>query len=80
MNLHIKQKQTHRHKEKICCHGGVGRVWDGLGSLGMGRCKLLQLEWVVNEVLLFSTGNYIQSLVIEHDARNYEKKNIYMYI
>ena len=29
-----------------------------------------------NEVLLYSTGNYNQSLGIEHDGRRYEKKNV----
>ena len=27
-----------------------------------------------------STGNYIQSLGIEHDGREYEEKNAYVYI
>ena len=38
------------------------------------RCKLLHLEWISNEVLLYSTGNYIDSLVIEHDEREYGKR------
>ena len=42
---------------------------------GVSRWKLLHLEWRSNEVLLCSTGNYIQSLVIEHDGEWYEKKN-----
>ena len=24
MNLHMKQKQTHRHREQMCCYQGVG--------------------------------------------------------
>ena len=44
------------------------------------ECKLLLLEWVSNEVLPCSTGNYIQSLGMEHDGREYEKKNVYIYI
>ena len=43
-------------------------------EFGVGRCKLLHSEWMSNEVLLYSTGNYIQLLVIEHDGRQYEKK------
>ena len=39
------------------------------GEFGISRCKLLHLEWVSNEVLLYNTGNYIQSLGIEHDGR-----------
>ena len=40
---------------------GEGREWDGW-EFGVGRCKLLPLEWISNEVLLSSTGNSIQSL------------------
>ena len=36
---------------------------------GVGRCKLLHLEWINNEVLPYSTGNSIQSLGLEHDGR-----------
>ena len=31
-------------------------------------------EWISNEFLLYSTENYIQSLGIEHDGRQYEKQ------
>ena len=43
---------------------GKGVGWPGSEGVG-GRSKLLYLEWVSNEVLLYSTGNYIQSLAIE---------------
>ena len=33
------------------------------------RCKLFHLEWIGNEVLLYSIGNFVQSLVMEHDER-----------
>ena len=36
------------------------------GEFGVGGCKLLRLEWISNEVLLYSTGI---SLVIEHDRK-----------
>ena len=34
------------------------------------QMKVLEvhLEWIGNEVPLYSTGNYIQCLVIEHDG------------
>ena len=48
--------------------------WD----LGVSRCKLLYWEWISNEVLLYTGGNYTQSLVMECDGRKYEKKNIYI--
>ena len=44
---------------------------------GVGRCKLLHLEWISNGVLLYRTGNYIQSLGIDGDGRYYDKKNVY---
>ena len=45
------------------------------GEFGVSRCKLLHLEWISNEVLLYSTGSHIQSLGIEYDGRQYEKRN-----
>ena len=55
-------KQTHRRREQTCgCQGG-GRV--GRAGLGVCRFELWHLEWMSNEVLLYSTGNYIQSLGI----------------
>ena len=33
-----------------------------------------------NGVLLYRTGNYIQSLVLDHDGRKYKKGNIYIHI
>ena len=47
-------------------------------EFGVNRCKLLILEWTSNEILLYSTGNYIYSLRMEHD--NVRKRNIYMYM
>ena len=35
---------------------------------------------ISDEILLYSTGNYIQSLVMEHEGGKCEKKNIYIYI
>ena len=32
------------------------------------RLKLLHLEWISNEVLLYSSGNYSQSLGPDHDS------------
>ena len=45
--------------------GGSEMDWE----FGVGRCKLLHLEWISNEILLYNTGNYIQSLGIDHDGR-----------
>ena len=59
MNLSTKWKQTHSHIEQTCgCQGGRRKAWDGQ-EFGVGRCKLLHIEWLSNEVLLYSTGNSI---------------------
>ena len=73
-----KQKQTHRHREQTCgCQGGgggEGKDWE----FGISRCKLFYIGWINNKVLLSSTGNYIQYPVINHNGKEYEKKNINM--
>ena len=38
-------------------------------EFGVRRCKLFHLEWIGSEVLLYSTGNYSQSLGIDQDGR-----------
>ena len=62
----------------LCCAkgggGGSGMDWE----LGVSRCRLLPLEWISNEILLCSTGNYVWSLMMVHD--NVRKKNVYMYV
>ena len=66
MNLSTEKKQTHGQGEQTCgCQGGgSGMDWE----FGVSRCKRLHLEWISNEILLYSMGNYIQSLVMEHDG------------
>ena len=44
--------------------------WSGIDwEFGVSRCKILHLEWISTEVLLYNTGNYIQRLGKEHDGR-----------
>ena len=57
------KKQTHGHGEQAC---GCQEEGGGTGTL---RLVVLHLEWIRNENLLYSTGNYIGSLVMEHDVR-----------
>ena len=63
---------------RLGCQTGRGSevAWE----FGVSRCKLLHLEWISNEVPLYSTGNHIQSLMMEHDGKYYEKKNVCIYI
>ena len=76
MNVSREKKQTHRHGEQTCgCKVGRGRSgidWE----FEVSRCKLLHLEWISNGVLLYSTGNYIQSLVMGDNIR----KNMCIYV
>ena len=44
-------------------------------ELEVSRCKLLYIEWINNEVLLYGTGNYIQYPVV-----NLYMKNIIIYV
>ena len=80
MNLSTEQKQTHRYGDHTCgCQEGFGGSeidWE----FEVSRYKLLHLEWVSSEVLLYITRNYIQSLVIEHGERLYKKNNAYIFM
>ena len=67
MNLSTEQKQTHKHEETHSCRGAGGGSEMGW-EIGVSRCQLSYLEWIRNEVLLYSTGNYIQSFLTEHDG------------
>ena len=35
------------------------------------RCKLLYVEWINNKVLLYSTENYTQYPMINHNGKEY---------
>ena len=75
-NLFIEKKQIHGHGEQTCgCQGG-GRESGMNWEFGVSGCKLLHLRWISNEVLLYCTGNYIQSLVMEDNVR----KRMYIYL
>ena len=79
MNISMKQKQSHRYREQTCgCQAGGGGGKDR--EFGISRCKLVYTEWVNNKVLLYSTENYIQYSMINHNGKEYLKKErIYMY-
>ena len=67
MNLSTEQKETHRHGEQTCDSQGGGSRMDW--EFEVSRFKPLHLEWISNEVQLYRTRNYIQSLRIDHDGR-----------
>ena len=70
-NLSMKQKQNHGHREQTggCQGRGVGGGMDW--EFGIRRCKLLYIEWINNRALLYSTGNYIQYPVINHNGKEF---------
>ena len=49
-----------------------GKDWE----FGISRCKLLNIGWINNKILLYSTGNYIQCPMISHNGKEYEKKYV----
>ena len=52
-----------------------GMEWE----FGVSRYKLLYIGWINKKVLLYSTGNYIQSPGISHNRKEYKKECIYVY-
>ena len=57
MNLSTEKKIMDLEiKRVVAKEGGESRMdWE----LGVNGCKLLPLEWISNEILLFSTENYV---------------------
>ena len=51
-------------KNRLAVAGGAGRGTDWESGVG----ELLRLDWMSDELLLCSAGNYIHSLVMEHDG------------
>ena len=72
-NEHIYKTETASHRNQTCGCQAARREMDW--EFGVGRCKLLHLEWI-NKVLLYSTGNHIQSPGINHSGKEYKKKNV----
>ena len=52
MNLSTEKKQTHAHGGQTIAkagRGGSGMDWE----FGVSRSKVLHLEWIKNEILLY---------------------------
>ena len=45
-----------------------------MGEGWISRCKLLYIKWIKNKVLLYSTGNYIRYVGINHNGKKYKKR------
>ena len=64
MNLSTENKIMDLENRLVVVKG-EGKEWGGWGAW-VNRYKLLPLEWISNEILVCSTGNYVLSLIIEH--------------
>ena len=77
MNVSMKQKQTHRHREQTCdCQSKGGAEGGKDREFGITRCKPLYIGWINNKVILYSTTNYIQYSVINHNGNEYVKEYV----
>ena len=78
MSLFTKQKQTQTSKTNLWLPKGKA----GSGSInwefGISRYKLLYVKYI-NKVLLYSTGNYIQYPVINHNGKYEKRICVHMY-
>ena len=60
MNISTKQKHTDIEKRLMVAKGEVGGRGSGMDwELGVSRCKLLHLELISSDVLLYRTKNYM---------------------
>ena len=50
--------------------GRGGKDWE----FGVSKCKLLNIGWINNKVLLYSPGDYIQYPVIKHNGKENKKE------
>ena len=81
MNLSREQTWRTDMENRLVFAKGQGRQAVGIdGEFRVRRYKLLHFEWISKEVLLYSTGNPIQSLGINHDGRSHKKMNICTYV
>ena len=70
MNLSMKQKQTHRHREQTCGGQGGGGWGDAVGGWGgVSRYKLLYMEWI-NRVL---TVQHKKLYSISYDKQQWKR-------
>ena len=76
--LIYKTKADSQTENRLVIDKGEGVEGGMEWEFGISRCKLLYTEWINNKVPLYSTGNYIQYLLIHHNGKEYKKKNAYI--
>ena len=71
-NEHIyKKKKSHKCREQSWGCQREGRWGRKDWEFGIKRCKLVYIGWIYNKVLLYSTGNYTQYPMINHNWKEY---------
>ena len=70
-----KKKTLTDIENRLVVAKGGGKDWE----FGIRRFKLLYIEWISNKVLLYSTGNYTQYPVINHNGKEYKKECTYVH-
>ena len=80
----IRHKWIYLQNRNRLRHGEQTRGYQGGGSqmnweFGVGSCKLFHLEWISNEVLLYSQGT-ISSLLGKTVIEDNMRKRMYMYV
>ena len=66
MNVYTKQKQAYRHKKKPMLTKGEKEEGSTNQKYGINIYKLLYIKQIGINDLWYSTGNYIQYLVIAY--------------
>ena len=64
MNLLWNRNRVSDIENRLVVEVG-GMDWE----FGISKCQLLYREQINNKVLLYSTGNYIQNPVINHNGK-----------
>ena len=60
MNLYTEKEMHDLENRLMIAKVGVEGAGRGMDwESAVNRYKLLHLEWIINEILLYSTGNYI---------------------
>ena len=81
MNVSLKHKQIHRHRELTCDGQGV---WGGGGAVREGGLGIWdqQMQAFIDmmDKQQSNKGNYIQYPAIHHNGKECEKEYIYIYI
>ena len=64
----------------LIIHRALGRVLRIVLPQQQGKISFTSNAVLINKILLQSTGNYIQYLVINHNGKECEKEKIHTYI